>query len=228
VAANIATALARSGRRTVLAETAAFHGSLPTILGIPARRRMDRLSLNSGSQLDQAAVADTLQTHASGLQVMFGPSGNQAPPTADGLIALWDALKAMTDTVVVDLDSAVDAFGQVTLRLADRIWVVTTPEPAGIERAAGLIQLLEQWGVRPQKIDVLVNQTSPAMVVGLADIAQQTERAIAIVVPASPEACFEATRRGVTLAEVDPGQPAAQALTAFSDALVQAAAAARG
>jgi CheY-like chemotaxis protein/MinD-like ATPase involved in chromosome partitioning or flagellar assembly len=223
-AAAAAAALARSGRQTVLAETTTFHGTLPTVLGMAARRRMDRLPLSGARPFDATAVANTLLTHGSGLRVMFGPAGGQAPPTADGLIALWDILKAMAESVVIDLGSAVDAVGQVTLRLADRIWVVTTPEPASVERAAALIRVLEQWGVRPQKIDLLVNQTNSAMVMEVAEIAQQTERAVNFAIPAAPEACFEATRRGLTLVELDPRLPAARVLSSLVGAEVSSTA----
>jgi CheY-like chemotaxis protein len=221
LAANAAVALAEAGRRTILVEAASFHGTLPAVLGLPTRRRLDRLAL-TGQPLDPTVVAETLTAHPSRLNVLLGPSGTQAPPPAEGVIALIDALRLLADDVLVDLDSATGVFGQVILRAADRIWVVTAPEATALDRAEALIQTLEQWGVRPHLIGLLLNHLHPTVAVDPAAIAQQTGREVKVGIPAAPELCYEASQRRLPVVALPPNQPVARALRGLAAALTPA------
>jgi DNA-binding response OmpR family regulator len=216
VAANVAIALTRHGQRTILVESASFHGTLTTLLGLGDGRFSDRLSLESPEALTPAAVEGALIPHTSGLSVLLGATTGATPATAEGVLALQRLLRALATITVVDLDRAVDPFGQVTLRTADRVWIVTEPERSSVERAQALHILLDHWGVPQQNVGLLVNQTHPDMVLEPAEIGQGVGRPVGCWIPCAAASAFEASRRGMPLIDVARDLPIATALTALA------------
>jgi Flp pilus assembly CpaE family ATPase len=82
-----------------------------------------------------------------------------------------------------------------------------------------VIQTLERWGLRPKKIGVIANQTSPVMRLGAAEIAEATGRDVLCAIPAAAQAFYEATRRGQTLVDLAPDLPPARALSALASTI---------
>jgi Flp pilus assembly CpaE family ATPase len=220
IAANVAVALARQGMRALLFEAASFHGTAATLLGFNEQRPPSQLVLDDAENVTLAAIMAALAPHPSGLRALFGATSRSGQPATDAVFALANGLRALATGVVVDLDSAVDAYGQVILRTAQRIWVVTEPEQASVERAGALIQALDQWGIHARVVGLLVNQTNPEMVMEPAEIGQRVGRPVGCWVPYGGSTAFEASRRGQPLIELAGDQPAASALNALAASLV--------
>jgi pilus assembly protein CpaE len=220
IALNVAVALARQDLRTTLVETARFHGSLGSLVGLVGSGSIDLLPLDDPERMTLAEVDGVLRGHSSGVRILAGASGGRSAPPAEGVMALGNALRALSHQVVVDLDNAVDVYGQVVLRTAERIWVVTQPEPISVERSGTLVAMLEVWGVDPRSIGLMVNQTSPEMVMEPAEIGQRVGRSVGCWVPCAAAATFEASRRGLPLIEIARDHPAANALTALAGTLL--------
>jgi pilus assembly protein CpaE len=219
IAANVGVALARAGTTTILAELAPFRGTAAAVLGVPARRQVDRLPLTRPEVMTVGMIEETLLDHGSGLRLLVGPSGERDLPAIEGVTALLDGLRQLAKVVIADLGGIFDPFAQAVLKTAHQIWIVTEPEPVAVERAGALIQTLERWGVRPKKIGLAANQTSPVMRLGAAEIAQATGREVLAAIPAAPQACYEAARRGQALIDLAPGLPASQAIAAMASAI---------
>jgi Flp pilus assembly CpaE family ATPase len=164
-------------------------------------------------------IEDTLLEHGSGLRLLVGPGGDREPPTIEGATALVEGLRQLARVVLADLGGIFDPFAQAVLRTAHQIWLVTEPEPTSVERAGALIQTLERWGIRPKKIGLVANQTSPVMRLGAAEIAQATGREVLVAIPSAPQACYEAVRRGQLLIELAPELPASQAVGALASTI---------
>jgi Flp pilus assembly CpaE family ATPase len=161
-------------------------------------------------------VEDTLLDHGSGVRLLVGPGGEREPATVEGAAAVVEGLRQLAQIVVADLGGIDDALAQAVLRTAHQIWVVTEPEPTSVDRAGAIIQTLERWGVRPKKIGLVANQTAPVMRLGGAEIAQSTGREVLAAIPAAPQACYEAVRRGQMLIELAPELPASRAIAALA------------
>jgi CheY-like chemotaxis protein/MinD-like ATPase involved in chromosome partitioning or flagellar assembly len=219
IAANVGVALARGGTGVILAEFAPFRGTAATVLGIPARRQMDRLPLMRPEVLTVRMIEDTLIDHGSGLRLLVGPSGDRELPTIEGVTALLDGLRQLAQVVIADLAGIFDPYSQAVLQKAHQIWIVAEPEPSSVERAGALIQTLERWGIRPKKLGLIANQTSPVMRLGSAEIVQATGREILAAIPSVPQACYEAVRRGQALIDLAPDLPASRAIAALAGAI---------
>jgi len=181
---------------------------------------MDRLPLAHPEALTTPMVEDTLLSHGSGLRLLAGPAGTKDDPPVSGVGALLDRLRTLADVIVADLDPTPTGFGSGALRVADEVWLVAEPEPIAVGRAAALIEAMERWGMRPARISVIANQTSPEMTLGRVEILAATGREVGFAVPAMPKACAEAVRRGAPVVELAPELPGAQVLTGLAEAIV--------
>jgi pilus assembly protein CpaE len=203
IAANVAVALARGGTATVLADLRPLRGTVAALLGVPPRRRLDRLPLARPDVLTVEMVEDTLLAHPSGLRLLLGPTDNEAPP-GEGVAATIEGLRQLAQVVVADLDGVANVYSQATLAVADQVWVVTEPEPTAVDRTEAVIAALEQRRVRPHKIALIANQTSPTMRVKTTAIAERAGRPVVYAIPSFPQACAEAVRRQVPVIELAP------------------------
>jgi CheY-like chemotaxis protein/MinD-like ATPase involved in chromosome partitioning or flagellar assembly len=222
LATNVAISLARSHWPTIFVETACFHGTAATVLGLQPSRRLDSLPLEEPAALTPDVIAAALMPHPSGVRALFGPAGMQTP-SADGLFALFEALRFMGRTVVVDLDGAVSPFGQVALRVADRICVITHPEPASVDRAEALIRTVEGWGVPPQNVQVVVNRPDPAMALLLQEIVHRTGKPVAFELPPVATAAYDSISRARPLIDHPEAESIRRSLDRLTSGLVKAA-----
>ena len=219
VAASVAVSIARQEQRTILVETARFHGTLGSLAGLAGAASLDQLPLAEPERLTIAGLDGAMRVHSSGMRVLIGPSGDQPDPPAAGVMALCKGLRSWAELVVVDLDSAVDVFGQVILRLASPIWVVSQPEPTSVERAAALLAKLQGWGVDPGAVGLLINQTAPQAVLQSPEIGQRVGRPVGCWIPYAASEASAAGRLGRPLIEVAHNHPVFGALTALSASL---------
>jgi Flp pilus assembly CpaE family ATPase len=144
-------------------------------------------------------------------------------PSADALLALFETLRSLGRAVVVDLDSAVSSFGQVALRVADRVCVVTHPEPASVDRAEALIRTVEGWGVRPQNVQLVVNRPDPAMALLPQEIVHRTGKPVAFELPPATTAAYDSIARARPLIDHPEAEPIKRVLVSLTSGLVKAA-----
>jgi pilus assembly protein CpaE len=195
VAVNCGVALAKARRPVLMLETANFHGTAAIELGLQSKRRLDQLGQGKRA-IDRDSVAEIVTTHSSGLKVILGSAANQPPPAADGVIELMDAAKQISPTVIVDLSTAMDVYGQVILRVANRILIVTAPEPASVDRAVALVAMIGQWGVSRSSISLVVNQIHAGMLLDTAEIESRAGVSVAMRFPSCPDEAYASTLSG--------------------------------
>jgi DNA-binding response OmpR family regulator len=92
IAANVAVALAKSGIGTILAELAPFRGTAASVLGLQARRQVDRLPLTRPDVITTRMIEDTLLEHGSGSRLLV----DLAPdlPAAQAIAAIASSIGA--------------------------------------------------------------------------------------------------------------------------------------
>lgn len=219
IAVNVAVALARRGVSTVLAELTAWAGTAPALLGISPRHRLDRVPPTRTDALSPSTIANALIVHASGLRLLAGRQRETAPIGDEAALSLLEALRRTADAVVVDAGADPTDLAVCACRIAGQAWVVTEPEPASVGRARALLELLEEQRVGRRRIGLLVNQTSAAMAMTVAEIEEKTGIAPQHVLPSMPNACYAAAARGVPIVDLAAQLPAAHAFAAFASAI---------
>jgi flagellar biosynthesis protein FlhG len=141
LAASLAHALRRAGRRVLLIDAGLGLANLDVQLGLTDTRHLGR-ALAKGRPLVEAVVHDA----GTGLDLLLGPSGWQwlaalDGPALDRLVAEFATLASGYDTAVLDLPAGI---GRRTLALAGiarRALLVVSPEPTALTDAYALVKV---------------------------------------------------------------------------------------
>ncbi|MEM7247702.1 MAG: AAA family ATPase [Acidobacteriota bacterium] len=156
LAIQAAMGLAESGASTVLIDASFSHGCVDLHLGLsPLRDLADVLHCRHG--LDDVMVE--VDDH---LSVLPGCTGSPEiadlrPPLAERFIGLVRFLVSRHDHVVIDTGAGLHAAAREPLRLADRILLVLTPDPAAV---VGTYSVARALGVMHRDLvpEIVVNQ----------------------------------------------------------------------
>lgn len=156
VAANVAVALARSGKRVLVLDADMGLGNLDVLLGLVPRYTIEDV-LSGVRTLDEIAVE--------------GPAGIRVLPASSGvphLTALTDSqqiiiheqleqLAAGMDVLLIDTGAGISSNVTSFASSAHETVVVATPEPTSLTDAYALIKVLARQ-YRERHFKVLVNQ----------------------------------------------------------------------
>jgi len=148
IAGNVAVELARTGRRVLLVDLDLGLSNLDVLFGLSVgEARID--AVLSGDR----SVADCIVEGPGGVHLLAATSGNESMGllTADRRQRLHDAIAEVApeyDLIIGDSAAGIgpDVLGFASV--ADRVFVVTTPELAALTDAYGLIKALDQFGAR--------------------------------------------------------------------------------
>ena len=217
VAVNLATALADSGRRTLLLDADLGLANVDVLLGLtPTYTLADVVD-------GRCSVEDTIIEGPRGLAVVPAASGRRrmadlGPAEHVGLVRAFSELKRDLDVMVVDTAAGLSDSVMTFAQAAQEIIVVVCNEPASITDAYALIKLLShERGVR--RVQVL-----PNMVRSLAEgrelfnkLVRVTERFLDVTVNLLSAVPYDdwmkrAIQRQQAVVEAFPSSPSAQAL----------------
>ncbi len=147
VAVNLGLAIAGGGRRVLLVDADLGLASADVLLGVQARYSLAEVALDE-VPADQAVVRV-----AGGLDLLPGSSGvaemaDLKPVQLERLVAELARLERAYDAVVVDTAAGAGEAVRSFLRAADRVVIVTTPEPTAITDGYAMAKLLAREGQR--------------------------------------------------------------------------------
>jgi pilus assembly protein CpaE len=141
VTANFAVALAReSGESVALVDLNLRLGDAALTLGLESEfSSLD--ALQNEKRLDSELVSKLFVRHASGLNVLAGPSNlTSFQPTAPGVLKLAQVLRGNFAWVVVDAGCPYGAYTQSLFEAADKVYLVAQVSVADLRNAHLLIQ----------------------------------------------------------------------------------------
>ena len=209
VALNVAAALAKQGRRTIVIELQPCGGMFSYQLTHAPAANLSSLNALGADQLDEAALGAALCTLPLGLRVLFGP---QRPEEFGDLDPAWvEALirtaSSMAESVVIDLPAA--NAGSSMLRSAIRqchfVSMVLERDPTGVYAAARFLELLHSWGIS-QLITgaVVVNRTMALTPMVINEISAQLGCATLGAIPPAAELCARGHQAGSPVVFLEP------------------------
>ena len=153
--ALVGAALARLGRRTLLIDCDVGLRDLDLALGLSDRALMDF----SDVAARRATLAEAAAEHPRipGLYLLTAPVTREAAlDDADGLCALLDEVRETYDLCLIDAGAGLGESFRLATEYADRIVVVTTPEPACLRDAQRTV--MELHGVPSGRLHLIVNR----------------------------------------------------------------------
>ena len=230
VAANLAAALARGGRRVLVIDADLGLANLDVVLNLFPRVTLHEVFTGKSSLLDAILPAP------GGFSVLLAGSGlveysRMTPELRDRLRQVIDEVEPLFDHVLLDTGAGISEVVLHTVSLAGQVLVVVTPEPTSLTDAYATIKVLAAAQGRRQ-ISLVVNQTRRPGEGRM--VRQQLQQVVDRYVspgldtpvrlellgelPADP-AVRDAVQRRELLFETLPGTPAAMALAAIADRL---------
>lgn len=226
VAANVAVALARAGKRVLVLDADIGLGNLDVLLGLVPRYTIEDV-LSGTRTLDEIAVE--------------GPAGIQVLPASSGvphLTALTDSqqiiiheqleqLAGGMDVLLIDTGAGISANVTSFASSAHETVIVATPEPTSLTDAYALIKVLARQ-YRERHFKVLVNQAKSRR--EAAEVFAKLDRAIDQFLHVAVEYVGYipyddyvplAVMRQKAVVEAFPASPAAQAFVKLADQMLQ-------
>ncbi len=244
IAAGVAGELAHQGVSTLLADADVYGGVLAQVLGVlddaPGVAAAARMA-NAGT-LDVAALASVARTVSPRLRLLSGLNRADRWPELrpSAVSAVWSAARRLAEVTVVDCGFSLEQDEELiydtaaprrngatltTLEMADRVLVVGSADPVGLQR---LIRGLSELGeVLPASTSVVVvNRLRTGVVPGNPDrqVRAALERFAAVTdvvaVPYDRSGFDAALAGGRQLREVAPNSPARRALAELAASIV--------
>lgn len=202
--ANIGTALAMMGKKTVLLETDIGLRNLDVVMGLENRIVYNLVDVvEKKCRLKQALIRDKKIEELHLLPA--AQTRDKSAISEKQMFALTAKLRDEFDFVLIDCPAGIEQGFKNAIAGADRGLVVTTPEVSAVRDADRIIGLLEAAELPPPK--VIVNRIRPAMVkkgdmMDISDILDILSVELIGVVPDDNEIVIS-TNRGEPVAKND-------------------------
>ncbi|MGH2500016.1 MAG: AAA family ATPase [Candidatus Limnocylindria bacterium] len=172
--------------------------------------------------IDATLIADVFVKHESGISALLAPDtlGFVESLHPERIIRAIDSLRNHFDYIVCDLWSSLDDLTLGTLRGADRIVLVTTPELPSLKNLRRVI-----GATTPLLIDdrtqVVVNRHPARAGVSLPDIEKSLGRAVAGSIPSEGVGVTEAINQGISIFDARARVRASRAYTRLADLVLR-------
>jgi len=157
VAANLAAALARAGRKVLVLDADLGLANLDVVLNL-----FPKITLHDVFT-GKSPLAEAVLPAPGGFSVLLAGSGmveysRMTPEVREKLQQVIDEVAPRFDHVLLDTGAGISDVVLYTVSLADEVLVVATPEPTSMTDAYATIKVLATTQGR-RKVNLLVNQT---------------------------------------------------------------------
>ena len=201
IAVNTAAAAASEpGRDIVLVDGSFQFGDVGVLLNLNPKNKSiaDLISgLDAGGDSD---FIDTfLITHSTGTKVLLAPPSPEMAElvTPAAIRRVLDALRAKSDLVIVDCAAAFSDSTLAILDVADVILTVLTLEITSIKNMRLFLEVVEQLGYPPDKMELVLNRADSALGIRIADVEHSIGRKVEHTVVSDGRSVVYALNRGV-------------------------------
>jgi pilus assembly protein CpaE len=213
VACQLSASLARMGERVALADGHLRLGDVALYMNLSPQYTFASLASRSEA-IDSTYLRTTLDTHASGVQVLATPTRpEEADAVGVGCVErVVGLLRSEFDWVIWDTPREFDDRSVFILDRADPILVVTTPDVASMHHARMQLDLLERLGRSPDDIRIVANRTERAASVSPREARDFLGRAADASIPNDFPRATACVNEGRTLHDVGRRSPLGKAM----------------
>ncbi len=209
VALNVAAALAKQGRRTIVIELQPCGGMFSYQLKHAPAANLSSLRALGADPMDEAALGARLSNLPLGLRVLFGPQrpeefGDLDPALLEALI---QTASRMAESVVIDLPSASSGSSMLAtaIRQCHFVSMVLERDPTGVYSGKRFLERLHSWGISQLSTGaVVVNRTMAQTPMVLQEISAQLGCATLGVIPPAAELCARGHQAGSPVVFLEP------------------------
>ena len=219
---NLAAALAKAGKRTVLVDLDLQFGDVGIALGLTPERTIYDLVAGGGS-LDADKVESYLTVHpASGLRVLLAPTRpDQAALIAVEFLAdVYRLLRSTNDVVVVDTAPSFSPEVIATIDVASHLCVVGMLDALSLKDSKLGLETLELMGHEPNKIKLVLNRSTAKVGISREEAEAILGRTPNVFVPEDKDISRTLTE-GRPVVISSERSPVARAFSGFADTYIQ-------
>lgn len=201
VTANIAAALAMTGKRVVAIDSDIGLRNLDVVMGLENRIVYDLVDVVEGRcRLNQAMIRDKRFPELYLIPAAQTRDKNAVSPS--DMVLVCDQLRQDADYIVIDSPAGIERGFRNAIAPADQVLVVTNPEVSAVRDADRIIGLIEAEEKGPGQL--IINRLKPSMVakgdmLSVADVLDILAIDLLGVVP-EDEAILVSSNRGLPVA----------------------------
>jgi pilus assembly protein CpaE len=201
IAVNLAVAAAAEpGREVALVDGSFQFGDVGVLLNLNPKNKSiaDAVpDLEGGS--DAEGLDAYLIAHSTGAKVLLAPPSPEMAElvTPQAIRRILDGLRARHDLVVVDCAAAFSDATLTMLDTADTILTVLTLEITSIKNMRLFLEVADQLGYPPDKIELVLNRSDSALGIRVADVEHSIGRKVDHTVVSDGRSVVYALNRGV-------------------------------
>ncbi|WP_420641771.1 response regulator [Candidatus Leptofilum sp.] len=202
VAINLAVALARRGRRTILVDGSLQFGDVSVMLNMKAVTSIADLS-DRGNELDQDLISSVSQVHRSNLNVLLAPPRPEMADvvTEQNIKQLLATLKESFDFIIIDTTSYLSEKTLAILDVSDRIVLIAQQNLSSLKNVSRFFDLAESLEYETHKVWLLINKAKSKQGKGISvhDVGKALKRPIFGTIPDDEITVSDASNRGVPM-----------------------------
>lgn len=201
VTANIAAALALTGKRVVAIDSDIGLRNLDVVMGLENRIVYDLVDIVEGRcRLNQAMIRD--KRFPELYLIPAAQTRDKMAVSPSDMVLVCDQLRQDTDYIVIDSPAGIERGFRNAIAPADQVLVVTNPEVSAVRDADRIIGLIESEEKGPGQL--IINRLKPSMVakgdmLSVADVLDILAIDLLGVVP-EDEAILVSSNRGLPVA----------------------------
>jgi len=202
VAINLAVALARRGRRTILIDGSLQFGDVSVMLNMKAVTSIADLS-ERDNELDEELISSISKIHRSNLNVLLAPPRPEmADVVTEAIIKqLLTTLKETFDFIIVDTTSFLSEKTLAILDMSDRIVLIAQQNLSSLKSVSSFLDLGESLDYEAQKVWLVVNRAKTKQGKGISvhDVGKALKRAVYGTIPDDEASVSDASNKGVPI-----------------------------
>lgn len=201
VTANVAAALALTGKRVVAIDSDIGLRNLDVVMGLENRIVYDLVDVVEGRcRLNQAMIRD--KRFPELYLIPAAQTRDKMAVSPSDMVLVCDQLRQDTDYIVIDSPAGIERGFRNAIAPADQVLVVTNPEVSAVRDADRIIGLIEAEEKGPGQL--IINRLKPTMVakgdmLSVADVLDILAIDLLGVVP-EDEAILVSSNRGLPVA----------------------------
>jgi pilus assembly protein CpaE len=222
IATSLAVALsARSNARVAVVDLDLQFGDVGVVLDLKAASGIADLLAGDGA-IDEAIISEVFARHSSGVQALLAP----ADPTDMGsidvpaVIRLLEHMRSSFDYIVLDLWSALEELALATLRAADRVVLVTTPEVPSLRH---LRRIMNATGplLGTDRTVIVANRAPSKVGVSVSEMERALGMPVAAQIPSDGVGVTKAINEGMSMMDPRASVRVARAFRDLADTVAK-------
>ncbi len=204
VAASMAHPDIGQGKRIVMAELAQGAGTAGLQLGFAHPSGLVTLMSTAVEELDQRLVESQLIEH-NGVRMLLAPVETRSTflpvPQVEATVS---HLASVSDLLLLDLGTVLDAAAQAAVKLCRYIVLVVEPQRVALALAQAILSDLGTMDVLRDRIGIVLFNRAPSATSVSKTTIEKLLGDVITVIPPAPELAFQAAEVGVPMVQFQP------------------------